>query len=207
MTLAARTKGFGAAALRAALDSSPLWGAGRVEDTINLMGHALRKALGVIAVLQGRGQAAGTAVAAAQAGVPQLAASSLKAALDADWDDPAARDAALAEVLGLLDQVEAFIAGRAGQEAAAAAVTTARQVRGQDVDLAGWALADRLKQLMPLDPVTLPAGQTARVLLRPPIQLGNRGGLVTLLDPAGLKADGVAYTQQQASTEGQTIVF
>jgi hypothetical protein len=37
--LAARTKGFGARALRAALDSSPLWGAGRVEDTINLMGR------------------------------------------------------------------------------------------------------------------------------------------------------------------------
>ena len=34
--LAARTKGFGARALRAALDSSPLWGAGRVEDTFNL---------------------------------------------------------------------------------------------------------------------------------------------------------------------------
>ena len=60
--LAAATGGFGARALRAALDSSPLWGAGRVEDTFNLMGHALRKALGVIAVLQGRGQAAGTAV-------------------------------------------------------------------------------------------------------------------------------------------------
>jgi Transposase domain (DUF772) len=57
--LAAATKGFGPRALRAALDSSPLWGAGRVEDTFNLMGHALRKALGVIAVLQGRGQAAG----------------------------------------------------------------------------------------------------------------------------------------------------
>jgi Transposase domain (DUF772) len=53
--LAARTKGFGAPALRAALDSSPLWGAGRVEDTFNLMGHALRKALGVIAAVQGVG--------------------------------------------------------------------------------------------------------------------------------------------------------
>ena len=126
--LAARTGGFGARALRAALDSSPLWGAGRVEDTLNLMGHALRKAVGVIAVLQGRGQAAGTAVVAAQAGVPRLAASSLKAALDADWDDPAARDAALAQVLGLLDRVEAFIAGQAGDQAAAA-VAVARQVR------------------------------------------------------------------------------
>jgi hypothetical protein len=141
--LAAATGGFGARALRAALDSSPLWGAGRVEDTFNLMGHALRKALGVIAVLQGRGQAAGTAAVAAQAGVPELAASSLKAALDRDWDDPAARDDALAIVLGLLDQVEAFIAGQAGDEAAAAAVAVACQVRDQDADLAGPAPALR----------------------------------------------------------------
>ena len=141
--LAARTGGFGARALRAALDSSPLWGAGRVEDTFNLMGHALRKALGVIAVLQGRGQAAGTAIVAAQAGAPELAASSLKAALDADWDDPAARDAALAQVLGLLDQVGAFVAGQAGEEAAAVAVAAARQVRDQDVDLTGPAPALR----------------------------------------------------------------
>ena len=42
--LAAATGGFGARALRAALDSSPLWGAGRVEDTFNLMG--LRPAQG-----------------------------------------------------------------------------------------------------------------------------------------------------------------
>jgi transposase len=141
--LAAATKGFGARALRAALDSSPLWGAGRVEDTFNLMGHALRKALGVIAVLQGRGQAAGTAIVAAQAGAPQLAASSLKAALDRDWDDPAARDAALARVLGLLGRVEAFLAGQAGEEAAAGAVAAARQVRDQDVDLTGPAPALR----------------------------------------------------------------
>jgi len=66
--LARSTRGFGATALRAALDSSPLWGAGRVEDTINLMGHALRKALGVIAMLQGPGQAAETPVVASLAG-------------------------------------------------------------------------------------------------------------------------------------------
>jgi hypothetical protein len=139
VALAAATKGFGAGALRAALDSSPLWGAGRVEDTINLMGHALRKALGVIAAAQGWGQAAGTAVVAAQAGVPQLAASSVKAALDLDWDDPAARDDALAQVLGLLDQVEAFTASHFGDKTAAAAVVVARQVRDQDVDLTGPA--------------------------------------------------------------------
>ncbi len=35
--------------MRGSLDSSPLWGAARVEDTSNLLGHALRKALTVIA--------------------------------------------------------------------------------------------------------------------------------------------------------------
>jgi Transposase domain (DUF772) len=141
--LAARTRGFGARALRAALDSSPLWGAGRVEDTLNLMGHALRKALGVIAVLQGRGQAAGITMLAQQAGTGELAASSLKAALDRDWDDPAARDEALTVVLGMLGRVEAFLAGPAGEEAAAEAVEAARQIRDQDVDLAGPAPALR----------------------------------------------------------------
>ncbi len=143
VALAARTGGFGARALRAALDSSPLWGAGRVEDTINLMGHALRKALGVIAASQGRGQAAGTAVVAAQAGVPQLAASSLKAALDLDWDDPATAGQALAQVLGLLEQVEAFAAGQLGDQAAQVAVAAACQVRDQDVDISGPAPALR----------------------------------------------------------------
>ena len=75
--------------------------------------------------------------------MPQLAASSLKAALDADWDDRAARDAALARVLGFLDQVGAFVAGQYGDQAAASAVQVARQVRDQDVDLAGPAPALR----------------------------------------------------------------
>ncbi|MGH3277490.1 MAG: transposase [Streptosporangiaceae bacterium] len=74
---------------------------------------------------------------ARQAGASELAASSLKAALDRDWDDPAARDQALAVVLGLLDRVEAFIAGQAGGEAAAGAVAIARQVRSRDVDGCG----------------------------------------------------------------------
>src|SRR5215475_2091718 len=52
--IAATSGAFGPRQLRAALDSSPLWGAGRVEDTYNLLGHALRKALSVIARQQGR---------------------------------------------------------------------------------------------------------------------------------------------------------
>lgn len=47
--LAEQSKGFGSRQLRAALDSSPLWGVSKVEDTYNLLGHALKKAIGVIA--------------------------------------------------------------------------------------------------------------------------------------------------------------
>ncbi len=80
---------------------------------------------------------------ATAAGVPQLAASSLKAALDLDWDDPAAREEALAQVLGLLDQVGAFTAAQFGEQAAAAVVAVACQVRDQDVDCSGPAPALR----------------------------------------------------------------
>src|SRR5918998_4873736 len=103
--LAATTGAFGARQLRAALDSSPLWGAGRVEDTYNLLGHALRKALGVIARQQGW-ELAGLARAA---GAEVVAGSSLKAALDLDWDEPTAREQALRLVLESLASVESWV--------------------------------------------------------------------------------------------------
>jgi len=130
--IAAQTKGFGQRQLRAALDSSPLWGAGRVEDTYNLLGHALRKAIGVLARQQGRELAA----EAAQAGAPLLGGSSLKAALDCDWDDPAARAGALGQVLAALTAVEAHVAAQPASPAQAAAqesVAVAQQVVQQDV--------------------------------------------------------------------------
>jgi uncharacterized protein YukJ len=77
----------------------------------------------------------------------------------------------------------------------------------EDVDLAGWAIADREKRRLVLDGGVLPAGEAIRILVVPPVQLGNRGGLITLLDPDGLKVDGVAYTKAQADTEGWSLVF
>src|SRR5215469_2215857 len=97
---------FGAGPLRAALDSSPLWGAGRVEDPYNLLGHALRKALGVIADQQGWGLAEVAAQAKAQVVV---SGSSLKAALDCNWDEPQERQEALTVVLAVLSAVECWL--------------------------------------------------------------------------------------------------
>jgi hypothetical protein len=54
---------------------------------------------------------------------------------------------------------------------------------------------------------TLAPGATAVVALPPTVQLGNRGGIISLLNQQGLKVDGVAYTQEQADKEGWTIVF
>jgi hypothetical protein len=129
--LAERAGGFGPRALRAALDSSPLWGAARVEDTYNLLGHALRKALGVLARQQGRGLAA----VATEVGADLLTGASLKAALDLDWDDPAARRAALARVLATLEDVERALGGREALPVeAAGALAAAQAVRDQDVE-------------------------------------------------------------------------
>ena len=131
--LAATSGAFGSRQLRAALDSSPLWGAGRVEDTYNLLGHALRKAVGVIARQQGRG----LRVVAAEAGAGLVAEASLKAALDLDWDDPSAQQHALAMILDALSAVERWLetqpvpAKTASQ--VAVTMTVGRQVRAQDV--------------------------------------------------------------------------
>jgi hypothetical protein len=135
--------------LRAALDASPLWGAGRVEDTINLMGHALRVVLGVLGGQQGWGLAAAdrARMLAGQAGIGVLAGSSLKAALDCDWDDPAARQWALGVVLDALVQVEQLAGALPGGDAprVAGALAAARQVRDQDVTLGADNVA-RIRQ-------------------------------------------------------------
>ena len=134
--IAASSGACGPRQLRAALDSSPLWGAGRVEDTYNLLGHALRKALGVIARQQGRGLHA----VAAEASASLIAASSLKAALDLDWDDPRAQPQALTMLLDALSAVEHWLdthpapATVAPQVAASLAV--AEQVCTQDLTVA-----------------------------------------------------------------------
>src|SRR5947209_646802 len=130
--LAVQTKKIGSRQLRAALDSSPVWGAGRVEDTYNLLGHALRKALGVIARQQGRG----LAEVAGEAGVPLLSGGqSLKAALDCNWDDPTERTAALGQVVAALGAVETWLDQQgAVPDAAQEARTVAEAVREQDVE-------------------------------------------------------------------------
>ena len=74
------------------------------------------------------------------------------------------------------------------------------------IDLTGWTLADRKKRRSPLMGI-LPPGDMLRVTLKEPMLLGNKGGLITLLNPQGIKIHGVAYTRFQAEQEGWTVVF
>ena len=133
--VAAASGGFGVRPLRAALDRSPLWGAGRVEDTYNLLGHALRKALGVMARQQGRGLRA-IAEAAGQLWAPDRAPG---AALALAWDDPGARQQALTRLLARLTAVEPWLDTQPVQEAptrAAASLAVAKQGCAQDLTTA-----------------------------------------------------------------------
>jgi uncharacterized protein YukJ len=75
------------------------------------------------------------------------------------------------------------------------------------IDLAGWRIADRMKESCALPSVKLDAGAVLSVTLRDPVQLGNKGGSITVLDKAGLKVAGVAYTADQAKREGWTVTF
>ncbi|MFD4972789.1 DUF2278 family protein [Streptomyces sp. NPDC058424] len=75
------------------------------------------------------------------------------------------------------------------------------------VSLADWHLTDQYKHNLPLPDATLRPGETLTVPAVDGFRLGNRGGTITLLNPAGHKAHGVSYTARQAQQEGQTITF
>lgn len=75
-----------------------------------------------------------------------------------------------------------------------------------DVQLDGWALADRNQNKFPLHG-SLTAGNAQRITIAKPMELSNKGGAVSLVDPSGKIVDGVSYTKAQASKEGWTIVF
>jgi len=104
--LARKLGGFGHRNLRAAFDASPLFGAGRVEDTFNLIGHAAREVVRTAA----QRLAVPVEQVAQRAGIPVLNASSIKAGLDINWDDPNARTEALTELVRQVDSLALWLA-------------------------------------------------------------------------------------------------
>ncbi|MBL0744126.1 DUF2278 family protein [Chryseolinea lacunae] len=75
------------------------------------------------------------------------------------------------------------------------------------VNLQGWKIVDKTKVNADLlGNVTMDGGSTLRVnLTGRGAQLGNKGGVITLLNKKGLKVDGVAYSKKDAAKEGELI--
>ena len=106
VALAEQTGGFGARQRRAVLDSTPLCGAGRGEETLNLLGHALRQAVGLAA----HGLDTSAEAVAEDAGLTLLGHSSLQAALALAWGEPRARERARGLVLEEVGRGQGWLA-------------------------------------------------------------------------------------------------
>ncbi len=76
----------------------------------------------------------------------------------------------------------------------------------RDMDLGGWRLGNKAGAAMTLAG-TIAAGKTREIEMAPDVPLSNKGGKITLLDGAGLKVHGVAYSRDQARRSGWTLVF
>jgi hypothetical protein len=132
--LARKTRGFSHTALRAALDSSPLFGAGRVEDTFNLIGHAVRDVVRTVAARL----EIPFEEAAQRAGIPLIAGSSLKATLDVDWDNPSQKKLALETLLGQVRELNLFLERELADALATPPLreqwAVVEQIIGQDIE-------------------------------------------------------------------------
>lgn len=114
--IARRSGGFDAKklpkTLRIALDASALSGAGRVEDTINLIGHAARKVAECAAVLVEQKYE----WVCRQAGIELLLSSSVKKALDCDWSDAGEKAAAVDRLAGQVLSLERWLEHHLAEE-------------------------------------------------------------------------------------------
>ena len=120
--------------LRVAIDSSPLEGAGRVEDTINLLGHAARQVVVCAADLLGWS----VEKVARAAGIPLLLESSVKKALDLEWGHPDAKAQAVDTLARQIDSLEVWLRQKLPEEMAKPPlkehVDTLAQIRAQDLE-------------------------------------------------------------------------
>lgn len=136
--LAKETKAFDAKKLpktiRVAADSKPLQGAGRVEDTLNLLGRAARDVVGCVAALTGKEPD----TVATEAGIPLLLASSTKVALDTDWTDPKRKAQALDKLMRQLRNLFSYIQSQLPEEASQPPLRdpldTLQQIIDQDLE-------------------------------------------------------------------------
>ena len=98
----ARTRGLlRGRSLQVALDTTPIWGRGAVKDTYNLLADGIRQLLRTLARVQDRELVPW----ATGQGYARYLAASVKGTAEIDWDQPAAREAFLAEIVADADRL------------------------------------------------------------------------------------------------------
>jgi hypothetical protein len=136
--LAKQTRGFDYKKLpkdvRLAVDSRPLTGAGRAEDTFNLLGHAARKLLKCAAAIA----EIDPSELAETIDAPALTASSTKRGLDIDWNDAEQKAGAIKKLAAQIDRLEAWVREELGDTAErpplSEQLATIAQLREQDLE-------------------------------------------------------------------------
>jgi hypothetical protein len=131
----ARTRGgCDAKTLRLALDSRPLWGHGRVEDTCNLLGHAAHPVIACLAALAQQE----VAHVLEQIGLTLFDAPGLKAALESDWGDAEQKQQALHRLCDEWEALQTWLGEHVPvelkQPPLTAAVETLRLILAQDLE-------------------------------------------------------------------------
>lgn len=75
------------------------------------------------------------------------------------------------------------------------------------LDLTNWQILDQQDKAETISGSIEPGAASVFQLSGNGAQLSNKGGTITLLNAAGLKVDGVAYTKDDAKAEGKPVVF
>lgn len=213
--LAKKTGSFGWKNLRAALDSSPLHGAGRVEDTWNLIGRAMTKVVHAVSMALNLDEE----TVIKSAGLSVLTADSIKSALDVDWDDNEAKMEALERLLSQVDALEAWIAKRAADAAAVPPLkeplATLRRIVDQDIEPDPTSGGRRIKQEVAKDRIIsisdpeMRHGRKSKTKLfngyKRHIAIANNLVLATTVVPANIQEHQAAATLLERVAEHGTV--
>ena len=104
-------------------------------------------------------------------------------------------------------RIVAALVNPTGDDAGHESVTLLN-ARPESVNLSNWKIANATGGQFTIHGPVLAPGDTTRITLTDlSVPLSNKGGTISLLDPNGVKVDGVAYTKEQVSAQGWTIVF
>jgi hypothetical protein len=129
--------------LRVGMDSRPLVGNGKVEDTFNLLGHAARKIAETAAALLG----IGLEEVCRLGQCPVLLASSVKAGLDLNWSDPVQKAEAMNDLCITIDSLSAWVAQKLPQAVTEQPllpyIEKLAQVKAQDLEVVNGKTAIR----------------------------------------------------------------